>query len=364
MGACLSLKCGCHSTEPVSPTPDGSVESVLHPERSASGPNILSNYRQHHASCEEIETFYSFDKEESRFISVNSIEELNNSRLKLDGLHEPRNRPRRILKCGRTGEFYGYRDRIPSHADNSARDMNYWWSAANLSRPVILNDLGAAPVVLSRPIKVTVVPSSFFASHRDIEVFPEYLSLCETLRNGPSQEEKDSSSTVAASSVTRGLSRESTVVRLIIFKLKMGEQVMVSLNEVIQEQLFDEMFHDENRNELLERKMKLILSPVNLPLPIPAKKPRDAETVGSYFGMDNVDLYFDISMGGEVKVASVLVNIYSKWIIRKFLPLVTSNHGRICDFILLSSDDRTIFADFRLLSTEVSLALIKGNALS
>jgi hypothetical protein len=176
------------------------------------------------------------------------------------------------------------------------------------------------------------------------------------------EEVKDTSSTVAQSSLCRGPSGEGNkVVRLIIFKLKMGEQVMVCLSEVIQEQLFDEVFQDDNRNDLLQKKLKLILSPVNLPLPLPAKKPRDAETVGSYFGMDNVDLYIDASVA-ELKVASILVNIYSKWIVRKFLPLVTSNHGRICDFILLSSDDKTIYADFRLLSTQVSQALIKGNA--
>ena len=101
------------------------------------------------------------------------------------------------------------------------------------------------------------------------------------------------------------------------------------------------------------------MSPINSPLPIPAKKPNDAETIGAYFGMDNVDLYVDESIG-DVKVASVLVNIYSKWVIRKFLPLVTSSRGRICDFILLSSDDKTVYADFRLLATEVSQALIKG----
>lgn len=355
MGACLSFKCGRSPTEGASRTPDASLESASHPERETAGPRILSNYRDLPASCEEIQTFYSFEKEESRFISVDSMEELGSQNL-TDGHHEPRNRPRRVLKCGRTGEFYGYRDRIPSHVDGSTHDENYWWSAANLSRPVILNDLGANPQVLSRPIKVTVVPSSFFASHRDIEVFPEYLSLCRSL-----EEMKDTSSTVAASSICRGPSQEGgKTVRLIVFKLKMGEQVMVSLNEVIQEDTFDRVFKEENRTDLLQKKLKLILSPINLPLPLPAKKPRDAETVGSYFGMDNVDLYIDGSMG-EVKVASILINIYSKWIIRKFLPLVTASHGRICDFILLSSDDQTVFADFRLLSTQVSQALIKGN---
>jgi hypothetical protein len=139
----------------------------------------------------------------------------------------------------------------------------------------------------------------------------------------------------------------------------MGDQIMVSLNEVINESEFDRIFGtSEDRDKLLMEKMKFILSPINSPLPIPAKKPRDAETVGQYFGMDNVDLYIDEDT--NIKVVSILINIYSKWIIRKFLPVATSALGRICDFILLSSDDKVVYADFRLLSTEVSRALIRG----
>lgn len=281
--------------------------------------------------------FYSLDRDESRLVSCTSLEEpalLNRQA----SHHEPAPLPRRVIRCGRTGEFYGYRDRIPSRVDMDSHDDNYWWSGADLGKPAIAHDMGLRPVVMSRPIKVTVVPSSFFASHRDIEVFPEYLSLCRS---------------------TKHPDTASATTRLVIFKLKMAERVMVSLNEVIDGNTFDAMFAPERRDELLHKKLKLILSPINSPLPIPAKKPNDAETIGAYFGMDNVDLYVDESIG-DVKVASVLVNIYSKWVIRKFLPLVTSSRGRICDFILLSSDDKTVYADFRLLATEVSQALIKG----
>ena len=320
---------------------------------------LISNYRDRSRTHEDISSFFSFDKDDSRLVSCTSIDLAAPPTVPpgTDGLHEPHHRPRRVLKCGRTGEFYGYRDRIPSHIDIGEHDDNYWWSAANLGRTTIAHDMGDSPLVLSRPIKVTVVPSSFFASHRDIEVFPEYLSLCRTLRTSTSQE----LASPPGGSVTSAPSTPSRTTRLIIFKLKMGEQVMVSLNEVIDETNFDLIFNEANRDDLLHKKFKFILSPINSPLPIPAKKPKDAETIGSYFGMDNVDFYVDDSFG-EVKVASILVNIYAKWVIRKFLPLVTSSMGRICDFILLSSDDRVVYADFRLLATEVSQALIKGNA--
>ena len=234
------------------------------------------------------------------------------------------------LRCGRTGELYGFRDRIPSNVNLHGHPEEYWWSNANLDTPAIAHDMGPAPIVISRVIKVTVVESSFFASHRDIEIFPEFLQR----RVG-------------------GL----PLTRLIIFKIKMGNNVMVSLSEVIDEPEFDRRFHESSRDELLQEKFKLILSPINTPLPVPVKKPKDAETVGQYFGMDNVDFYIDQSDG--MRVVSILINIYSKWIIRKFLPLATSSLGRICDFILLSSDDRVVYTDFRLLSTHVSRALIR-----
>lgn len=238
---------------------------------------------------------------------------------------------------------FSVRDRIPSHVNVDAFDAEHWWSEANLTRSVIANDLGQTPTVISRPVKVTVIPSSFFASHRDIEVFPEL---------GLSME-------AASPSTTASLSSRRGVKRLLVFKLKMAERVMVSLNEVVDQEVFDTVFNPANRENLLQNKLKLILSPINSPLPIPAKKPRDAETIGSYFGMENVDFYIDEEGGGTVRVVSILINIYAKWIIRKFMPLMTQSTGRICDFILLSSDDKIVFANFRLLATQVSQALMK-----
>lgn len=314
--------------------------------------DVLSDYRERIPSTGEILTFYSMDPTDP------SLPELTDATPSTavpgdNGVpHEPTHRPRRMLKCGRTGEFYGYRDRIPSHIDLDAHPDDYWWSNANLGRPAIAHDMGDDLLVISRAIKVTVVPSSFFASHRDMEVFPEYMGLCRDIGVSPNP-----SPPLQPVSMERR-SSTSQPLRLIVFKLKMGDQVMVSLNEVINEREFDRIFTEENRDELLMRKFKFILSPINSPLPIPAKKPRDADTVGQYFGMDNVDLY--ISEEGNLKVVSILINIYSKWIIRKFLPVATSALGRICDFILLSSDDKIVYSDFRLLSTEVSRSLIRG----
>lgn len=358
MGACISGI--CHRKTTKHPHRNSNVISSTDATEHHGGDSLLiSNYRDRSGTEDNISRFYSFDKEDSRLVSCVSLD-ASPSTITPDGHHEPAHRPRRMLKCGRTGEFYGYRDRIPSQVDIHEHDDEYWWSAADLSRPAIFHDMGTDPTVLSRPIKVTVVPSSFFASHRDIEVFPEYLNLITTLRFSSSPPELRSvplsETTVAAIPVST--SRKRT--RLIIFKLKMGEQAMVSLNEVIEEDQFDSIFNRADRDDLLKHKFKFILSPINSPLPIPAKKPRDAETIGSYFGMDNVDFYLDDSHD-EVLVVSILVNIYSKWVIRKFLPLVTSSPGRICDFILLSSDDKVVYADFRLLATEISQALIKGN---
>lgn len=260
-----------------------------------------------------------------------------------------------ILECARTGEAYGHRDRIPSRVNMDSVDPRFWWSGANLDRPSIAGDMGSNPTIISRPIKVTVVPSVFFASHRDFEVFPEYMDCLSKLRwSGAESVTEASPITTLGSPVNM-----PDQTRLVIFKLKMSDKVMVSLNEVVDGAAFDQIFNRDNRDELLHKKLKLILSPINSPLPIPAKKPRDAETIGSYFGMDNVDFYIDESIG-QTKVVSILINIYSKWIIRKFLPIATSAPGRICDFILLSSDDKTVYAHFRLLATEVSQALIKS----
>jgi hypothetical protein len=316
--------------------------------------DVVSDYRERQPSAEEILTFYSMDPTDPFISELTDATPSTTVPGDNSVPHEPANRPRRMLKCGRTGEFYGYRDRIPSHIELDSHPDDYWWSNANLGRPAIAKDMGEDMIVISRAIKVTVVPSSYFASHRDLEVFPEYMGLCREV--GVSPPPSSSLNPQPSSSMSRPPAQS---LRLIIFKLKMGDQIMVSLNEVINEKEFDRLFREENRDELLMRQFKFILSPINSPLPIPAKKPRDAETVGQYFGMDNVDMYID-ERDPNIKVVSILINIYSKWIIRKFLPVATSALGRICDFILLSSDEKVVYADFRLLSTEVSRSLIRG----
>lgn len=318
--------------------------------------DVVSDYRERPPSAEEILTFYSMDPTDPCITEVTDATPSTTVPGDNNVPHEPANRPRRMLKCGRTGEFYGYRDRIPSHIDLDSHPDDYWWSNANLGRPAIAKDMGDDMIVISRAIKVTVVPSSYFASHRDLEVFPEYQSLCREVGVSPNPTASMAPQQIVSSS---SQARPAPYLRLIIFKLKMGDQIMVSLNEVINEKEFDRLFREENRDELLMRQFKFILSPINSPLPIPAKKPRDAETVGQYFGMDNVDMYIDES-DPNIKVVSILINIYSKWIIRKFLPVATSALGRVCDFILLSSDERVVYTDFRLLSTEVSRSLIRG----
>lgn len=336
--SCLSI---CCRRKPVSkPAPRGTTQDRDHD--GAVYFDVISDFRDKRGlTNEDILSFQSFE-------SFGDIErEL--SRYTADATPTPAElRQRGILKCSRTGEFYGYRERIPSDVDTwlQAHPDNYWWSNGNLQSSTIARDLGPSPLVLSRVVKVTVVPSSFFASHRDMEVFPEYLALCEQM--------------AAASTSRSAIPRPR--ISLIIFKIKVGDQVMVSLNEVINEAEFDRMMINQySRDELLTQKMKLIVSPINTPLPIPVKKPRDAETIGAYFGMDNVDLYFDESLSSsKTRVVSVLINIYSKWIIRKFLPIAINSVGRICDFVLLSSDDKVVFADFRLLCTNTSKALIKG----
>ena len=351
MGICSSCHCSRNRRRPI-----GSLERQRTIDKNHDFGNVyvdvMSDYRERIPSTGEILTFYSMDPTDPAVPDLTDATPSTGVPGDSGIPHEPANRPRRMLRCGRTGEFYGYRDRIPSHIDLDTHPDDYWWSNANLGRPAIANDMGDEMTVISRAIKVTVVPSSFFASHRDLEVFPEYMGLCREVGVSPNPS-------------PRGVSRWSSSpapahpLRLIIFKLKMGDQVMVSLNEVINEREFDRIFIDDNRDDLLMRKFKFILSPINSPLPIPAKKPRDAETVGQYFGMDNVDLY--INEEGNMKVVSILINIYSKWIIRKFLPVATSALGRVCDFILLSSDEKVVYADFRLLSTEVSRSLIRGS---
>ena len=348
MGQCLA--CSCR---------DRQSNRKIHTESTvgeAEPPVPVENQfklKQQSQNNRELTRFFSFD-----------VDERGNIKVENKGLTLPENEQlvsskEDPLRCTRTGEFYGPRDRIPSLVDIGNFDAEYWWSSANLGRPSITHDMGLSPTVLSRPIKVSVIPSSFFASHRDLDVFPEYKAVC----GGFSVTSYDTSTeaspvTTAASSVcvpARG------PIRLIIFKLKMNDKVMVSLNEVIDHRAFDQIFNKANRDELLKKKLKLILSPINSPLPIPAKKPNDAETIGSYFGMENVDFQLDETLG-SVKVVSILVNIYAKWIIRKFMPLVTGSPGRMCDFILLSSDDKVVYANFRLLATQVSQALISNTS--
>jgi hypothetical protein len=86
--------------------------------------------------------------------------------------------------------------------------------------------------------------------------------------------------------------------------------------------------------DLLQKRVKLLLNPVIMSLPFPAKGPRDAETVGAFFGQDGSSLTRTTTTAGH-DLINIEIDLFSKWLLRMALQNVAFCVGNIVELILV-----------------------------
>lgn len=220
---------------------------------------------------------------------------------------------------------YSFRPRLPSFIDVSSDNHESWWSDAHHDRKEIITDLGPNPPLLSKLLCVrTSIKSQFDPSN-----LHEYFEDFKPLNNGNC---------------------------FIIYQMRLDSVLLTSLFEVTDQSRFDAWLGINPTSDILHQKLKLITCPSNLPVRLPLKGPKSADTVADYFGQDNVK--FSCHRGDNTFIC-ITVDIFSKWIIRKLLPSVAFTLGRVCDFILLDTSSNVVLCGLRVVCTPLAINVLR-----
>jgi len=106
-------------------------------------------------------------------------------------------------------------------------------------------------------------------------------------------------------------------------------------------------------SDCLNRRLKLLLHPVRVSLPFPAKAAREAETVGAFFGTKGTSIRrFRTRCGAEV--TSVQVDLFSKWLLKVAMTKVGLRENNCLEAILVDwlPENPAILSAGRIHATE------------
>lgn len=136
---------------------------------------------------------------------------------------------------------------------------------------------------------------------------------------------------------------DSLDARYVAVWLNLSGCSLVLVSKASNEQLFDRCL----AGDFLKQRLKLILNPVAVKLPFPAKGPRDADTVGSFFGSGAVSMRCRSRCGAEVHC--VRVDLFSKWLMRLAMSKGGFQPGNIMELSLVDWENRAVLSGSRLI---------------
>lgn len=132
----------------------------------------------------------------------------------------------------------------------------------------------------------------------------------------------------------------------VLFWLNLGELSLASAFEVVDPVKYEQCLADS----CLAKRIKLLIHPVKCSLPFPAKGPKEADTVGTFFGSGASCVRTKSCKG--VDHAIIQVDLFSKWLLRMALQKVGFREGNVVDIILVDWPGQAVVAATRLSVTE------------
>lgn len=133
--------------------------------------------------------------------------------------------------------------------------------------------------------------------------------------------------------------------------LKLGNASLVSLSAL------PEFLAHELGEQDIGTHLKLLLNPVHVAVPFPTKGPKEADSIGSFFGKRAIQsCTWRTSSGADV--ACVQIDLYSNWMLRMALQQVGFRVGNSLELILVDWPCRRVVAAIRLAVTEEFLQLL------
>jgi len=270
------------------------------------------------------------EEQASTFFSAKSEYDDDDSTEEPDELLSVPSRSRSSM-LSRRNTFYGIRERIPTRVDILRHPSTEWWCDARLDAPHIVEDLGNEPGLLGRTFKVRIL-------NRDekCENELEYFKDCDNIK--PLRPTR----------------------RYLVVQLLMGERIMTSIAEVFDTETFDTVFPDNEDISSLNDRLKLIVNPANVRIPWCIYGPRESSTIAEFFGPSNSSIRR--KQQNHIHFVTITIDVYSKFMIRSFLPKLAFQPGRVSDYLIVDYENRVIHTGFRLVCTSVLADLLKhGN---
>lgn len=112
--------------------------------------------------------------------------------------------------------------------------------------------------------------------------------------------------------------------------LNLGAASMVLMSEVIDEQRLQLC----TKQDALTSRLKLLLRPVQTKFPFPVKGAPEADTIGSYFGLQSSSCVQRTSKEG-IRHLSLQVDLYSKWQLRLAMRNIGFREGNVLDMLFV-----------------------------
>lgn len=148
--------------------------------------------------------------------------------------------------------------------------------------------------------------------------------------------------------------------KYVLWQIKVGKSCLLSLHHVVDDDVYERVLHAQG-GDLLCDSLKFIVNPVNLKVSLPVKGPKNADTIGTFFGT-KTSHYSRCRPGDsscKYDVAMITIDLYSVWSLKMLLPSVAFKVGRMVDFHLVSYRDNAVLATYRAAMTPEAVELLK-----
>lgn len=149
----------------------------------------------------------------------------------------------------------------------------------------------------------------------------------------------------------RRLGARDTSSSYVAWWLNVGDSSLLSVSEVIDRPALERCL----ANDALGKRMKLLIRAVKCTLPFPGKGPKEADTVGAFFGKGASLSRARTDEGVDVVVLQI--DLYYLMLLRLALQNVGFRQGNVVDIILVDWPGQAVLASCRLSVTEEFLKL-------
>jgi hypothetical protein len=218
---------------------------------------------------------------------------------------------------------------IPMRHANAMRPRQAdWWSEAEISKVKGMHDA----VHITKLLEARVVRHAADQRSLDAWLLEKSKNTCEEL------------------------DLDATVKDLVSVCLNVGTSSLLLSCEVLDKPRLTACL----ANDPLSKRLKLVLNPVQVKLPFPAKGPKDAETIGSFFGK-SACLQSSKGCRGE-DLVYLRVDLFSKWILKLALQKVGFRVGNVVEILIVDwagpKENPGVLAACRLSVTEEYMKLL------